>query len=299
MTERTLKTVHPMDVKVSELNERKNVQLDSNFEQNIAQIGVQEPPLVRSTSVQSYSYEVIAGQRRTLAAQNVGLDTMDVVVVDYSDAEALHASIIENMEEFKESVPLKDRAQAVARLREMNGWTLEDTADAFNVSSCCISTWLECMREEWEGTIIYGEEDGPIDVDDIAQEIFGIVRKQTGGGRSGEEAVALIYREDLSEKDVRQASELCNVDSSKSFLDHLEDISVSKRNKMNTDVTERVRVNATWTGDTAERLRETAANAGCTVQQYVEYVVSEDLTNAADQSTQSQNNNVQVTIDNF
>jgi ParB family chromosome partitioning protein len=57
--------------------------------------GVLSPLLVRP---KGHSYEIVAGARRYRAAQLAGLDSVPVLIVELSDAQALEVSIIENLQ---------------------------------------------------------------------------------------------------------------------------------------------------------------------------------------------------------
>ena len=75
---------------------RKEIDPDS-FELLLASIaakGIQQPLLVRPVG---RGYELVAGQRRLLAAQRLELAEVPVVVRELSDNEALEAAIIENL----------------------------------------------------------------------------------------------------------------------------------------------------------------------------------------------------------
>ena len=62
---------------------------------SIQESGVLEPLLVRK---KSSSYELLAGSRRLQAAENVGLKTVPVIVMDVSDEEAFEVSLTENLQ---------------------------------------------------------------------------------------------------------------------------------------------------------------------------------------------------------
>lgn len=61
---------------------------------SIAAKGIQHPLLVRP---QGRSYELVAGQRRLLAAQRLELTEVPVIIRDMGDLEALESAIIENL----------------------------------------------------------------------------------------------------------------------------------------------------------------------------------------------------------
>lgn len=293
MSQRELVEVHPFDLCISAVNEREEVVLGDDFVESIANRGVLKPPVVRPTDQSGYLYEVIDGQRRTMAAQDVSLESMEVIVSDYDDIQAGVISIVENIDEFREQVPLKNRASAVYDIKERAGWTLDETADQFDVSHATISTWLECTRDEWEGTSIHHEEEGPIDLDDIPQRTIATVRNTVGGGVDGEEALYIIWRESLRQKDVYEASQLAQMDNHKSFLEHLEDMGEKRRQERQTDISERVNVDVTWTGDIAEIIRQQSADSGQTTEQFVHQVVCDSVADSDEDGT------VNINIDNF
>lgn len=72
---------------------------------------MRQPILVRSTAK---GWEIVAGARRTRAAQLAGLSAIPARVVEMSDSEAREAQIIENLH--REDVHALDEAEAYERL---------------------------------------------------------------------------------------------------------------------------------------------------------------------------------------
>ena len=64
-------------------------------------------------------FEIVAGARRLRAAQIVGLETVPVRIVELSDAQALEASIVENLQ--RRDVHPLDEAQGFAALMRLEG----------------------------------------------------------------------------------------------------------------------------------------------------------------------------------
>jgi ParB family transcriptional regulator, chromosome partitioning protein len=64
---------------------------------SVAVQGVREPILVRRLADDASHYEVVAGERRRLAAERVGRADVPAVVVEADDAEALMLSLAENL----------------------------------------------------------------------------------------------------------------------------------------------------------------------------------------------------------
>lgn len=78
---------------------------------SVKQHGVLEPILVRSSGD---AYELIAGERRTRAAQIAGLESIPAVILELTEAQALEVSIIENLQ--REDLNPVEETDAVLRL---------------------------------------------------------------------------------------------------------------------------------------------------------------------------------------
>ena len=66
------------------------------LETSVSQHGILEPLLVRSIELDRY--EIVAGERRFLAAKAVGLSEVPVVVKELTDIEAMQIALIENLQ---------------------------------------------------------------------------------------------------------------------------------------------------------------------------------------------------------
>lgn len=66
------------------------------LEASIAQHGILEPILVRP--IELARYEIVAGERRFLAAKAVGLSEVPVVIKELTDIEAMQIALIENLQ---------------------------------------------------------------------------------------------------------------------------------------------------------------------------------------------------------
>ena len=65
---------------------------------SIKERGIIQPIIVRRSQDQSGMYEIIAGERRWLAAQNAGLHEVPVVITEADDLKSLEFSIVENVQ---------------------------------------------------------------------------------------------------------------------------------------------------------------------------------------------------------
>ncbi len=65
---------------------------------SIKERGVIQPIIVRKSNEQKTKYEIIAGERRWLAAQKAGLHDIPVVVTEVDDLKSLEFAIVENVQ---------------------------------------------------------------------------------------------------------------------------------------------------------------------------------------------------------
>ena len=102
------------DVKTTNVNNklslsditRNRFQPRKNFDKNhleelsnsIKERGVVQPIIVRKSNQSSGKYEIIAGERRWLAAQNAGLHEVPVVITEADDLKSLEFAIVENVQ---------------------------------------------------------------------------------------------------------------------------------------------------------------------------------------------------------
>ena len=65
---------------------------------SIRKNGIIQPIAVRPSKKESGKYEIVAGERRWLAAQKAGLHKIPVTILDLSDVESLEVAIVENIQ---------------------------------------------------------------------------------------------------------------------------------------------------------------------------------------------------------
>ena len=75
-------------------NEEKLEELANSIRKN----GIIQPIVVRLSKSDPGRYEIVAGERRWLAAQRAGLHEIPVTVLDLSDVESLEVAIVENIQ---------------------------------------------------------------------------------------------------------------------------------------------------------------------------------------------------------
>lgn len=82
---------------------------------SIRERGVLEPILVRRVGER---FELVAGERRTRAAREAGLDEVPAIVLDIDDREALEISIMENLQ--REDLNAVEETEAVLQLLQLS-----------------------------------------------------------------------------------------------------------------------------------------------------------------------------------
>ncbi len=129
-----LKNIKLADCRPSPTNDKSRGK-GSDFDELVASVkekGVLQPVLVRpvktliTTHAAAYYYEVIAGNRRFLAAKEVGLKEIPAKIVEMSDDEAQEAQIIENLQR-KDVHPLEE-GEAYRKLVEDGKREVKDVA---------------------------------------------------------------------------------------------------------------------------------------------------------------------------
>jgi ParB family chromosome partitioning protein len=107
---------------------------------SIRQHGIIQPLIVRSVDGR---FELIAGERRWRAAQNVGLTQVPVILREASDLEVLELSLIENLQR-ADLNPIEE-AQAYARLAGEFGMRQEDIAQKVGRSRAAVTNSLRLL----------------------------------------------------------------------------------------------------------------------------------------------------------
>ena len=104
------------DLKPNKFQPRKNFDEESLDEltSSIKERGILQPIIVRRSSEDQSKFEIIAGERRWLAAQKAGLHDVPVVITEADDLKSLEFAIIENVQRYDLN-PLEE-AQGYKRL---------------------------------------------------------------------------------------------------------------------------------------------------------------------------------------
>ena len=88
------------DIVPNKYQPRKNFDEENlnDLVNSIKERGVIQPIIVRKSNTDNSKYEIIAGERRWLAAQKAGLREIPVVITDADDLKSLEFAIVENVQ---------------------------------------------------------------------------------------------------------------------------------------------------------------------------------------------------------
>ncbi|MFN9717559.1 MAG: ParB/RepB/Spo0J family partition protein [Planctomycetota bacterium] len=134
-----------------ELIERNPFQPRRDFEQSaideladsIRRHGVLQPLLVRARA-DGHGYQLIAGERRWRAAQQVGLETVPCRVIEFGDRQASEAALEENMK--REDLNVLEKARAFKEYLDRFGGTIEDLARQLSMSRANVSNMMRLLE---------------------------------------------------------------------------------------------------------------------------------------------------------
>ena len=111
---------------------------------SIKERGVIQPIIVRKANTDNSKYEIIAGERRWLAAQKAGLHDIPVVVTDADDLKSLEFAIVENVQRHDLN-PLEE-AQGYKRLIDEFAYDQDKVSKFIGKSRSYISNSLRLLN---------------------------------------------------------------------------------------------------------------------------------------------------------
>ena len=120
-------------------DEAKLIELSSSIKEN----GVIQPIAVRPNRYEPGKYEIVAGERRWLAAQKAGLNEVPVVVLDIDDQKSLEIAIVENVQ--RQDLNVIEEAKGYKRLIKEFGYDHEKISKFMSKSRSHISNTLRLL----------------------------------------------------------------------------------------------------------------------------------------------------------
>jgi ParB family transcriptional regulator, chromosome partitioning protein len=111
---------------------------------SIRERGLVQPLVVRPSSVDAESFEIVAGERRWRAAQLAALHEVPVIVRALSDQEAVEIAIIENVQ--REDLNAIEEGEGYKLLMDGHGYTQEDLAKVIGKSRSHLANTLRLLK---------------------------------------------------------------------------------------------------------------------------------------------------------
>ena len=120
-------------------NELKLEELTNSIKKN----GIIQPIAVRPNKSEAGKYEIVAGERRWLAAQKAGLNDIPVTVLDLSDVESLEVAIVENIQ--RDDLNPIEEARGYKRLSQEFNYDHEHISKLMSKSRSHVSNTLRLL----------------------------------------------------------------------------------------------------------------------------------------------------------
>ena len=106
--------------------------------------GIVQPLVVRRSRTGGEGYEIIAGERRSRAAQMAGLHDVPITVLDVSDRQALELAIVENVQ--RADLNPVEEARGYQALIDEFGYTQSDLGTTIGKSRVHVTNTLRLLR---------------------------------------------------------------------------------------------------------------------------------------------------------
>jgi ParB family chromosome partitioning protein len=111
---------------------------------SIKERGIIQPIIVRKSTHQNSKYEIIAGERRWLAAQRAGLHEVPVVIAEVDDLKSLEFAIVENVQ--RHDLNVIEEARGYQRLIDEFSYDQEKVAKFIGKSRSHIANVLRLLN---------------------------------------------------------------------------------------------------------------------------------------------------------
>lgn len=111
------------------------------LQDSIRSKGILEPILVRSKGSR---FEIIAGERRFVAAKNIGLKELPCIDMDVADNEAMEIALIENLQ--RKDLDIFEEADGLQALAELHHYHHQDISEKIGKARSTITEILAIAR---------------------------------------------------------------------------------------------------------------------------------------------------------
>ena len=170
---------------------------------SIKENGIIQPIAVRPNKYEAGKYEIIAGERRWLAAQKAGLNEVPVIILDIDDQKSLEIAIVENVQ--RQDLNIVEEAKGYQRLNEEFGYDHDKISKFMSKSRSHISNTIRLLSLPndvigllEEGKLTAGQARPLIGMPNASEVAENIVKKKVAARQV--EALAKQKKSKISEK---------------------------------------------------------------------------------------------------
>jgi ParB family chromosome partitioning protein len=144
-TEININKVSISELQSNKFQPRKIFDEDSlqDLTNSIKERGIIQPIIVRKSSSDNSKYEIVAGERRWLAAQKAGLHEVPVVITNVDDLKSLEFAIVENVQ--RNDLNVIEEARGYQRLIKEFSYDQEKVAQFIGKSRSHIANFLRLL----------------------------------------------------------------------------------------------------------------------------------------------------------
>ena len=150
-------------------------------------------------------YEIIYGHRRTEASKRAGLKTIDAIVEDVDDTEALRKQVVEN--EYRERVPDVEKAKGYLKLLEKIGCSQRKLGSLLGISPQYLGLQLNALDAIDKGVEVYSSSG------DIALMTTQMVARLHGDWNEKRKVADKVNSEKLSQRQIGDVVKVYNTAS--------------------------------------------------------------------------------------
>jgi len=143
--EGTVREVPPWQISTNPYQPRKSFDDGALAElvESVKEHGILQPLIVRKMEMAPGAYELVSGERRLRAAMAAGLQSVPVIVKDYSDPQMLEVALIENVQ--REDITALEAAMAYQNLIKVFGFTQETIAQRIGKARSTVANTLRIL----------------------------------------------------------------------------------------------------------------------------------------------------------
>jgi ParB/RepB/Spo0J family partition protein len=166
---------------------------------------VKESKEILTPIIVNTNNEIVAGQRRYLAAKKAGFKDIECIIKEYSSpSEEIIDSLVEN--HLHRDISAREKGEAVIELHDTYNLTFEEISRVLGISLDAVYLWYKKSK----GPEALSEDQVEEKIKEIREEKSGTVQKKKSKKekrKKGQKTITQIHEETEEEKKIREAYE--------------------------------------------------------------------------------------------